>query len=145
MADPLSIVASAIALGSAVGATKKGLDKIKDLFNANDELLALMNEITNIQLIVANISEETELRLDRFSLPQQSINTLVTLLNQLKDEVSKLEHLVHYRLISGYKENGQVKAEKVTWTREQPNIQSIRDKLRSLRLDLVSQLSAVAM
>ena len=47
MGDPLSIVASAIALGGAVGAAKKTLDKAKTLFKAKDELLALINEVTN--------------------------------------------------------------------------------------------------
>ena len=60
MADPLSIVASAITLGGAVGAAKKTLDKAKTLFKANDELLALMNELTNIHMIASSLSEEVQ-------------------------------------------------------------------------------------
>ena len=145
MADPLSIVASAITLGSAVGAAKKTLDKAKTLFNANDELLALMNELANIQMIASGLSEEVQRRQDRDSLSRHSIATLVSLLDQIKNEVGELDKLVHYRLIKEHKQNGEVKAEKITWAREQGNISVHRDRLRELRLDLGLQMNAVAM
>ena len=145
MADPLSIVASAITLGGAIGAAKKTLDKAKTLFKANDELLALMNELANIPMIVLNLSEEVQRRQDRNSLSQRSITTLVSLLDQIKNEVDELNKLIHYRLIKEHKHNGEVKAEKITWAREQGNISFHRDRLRDLRLDLVAQSNAVLM
>lgn len=145
MADPLSIVASAITLGGAVGAAKKTLDKAKTRFKANDELLALMNELTNIQIIASGLSEEVQLRQDHNSLSQHSITTLVSLLDQIKHEVDGLEKLIHYRMIKEHKQNGEVKAEKITWAREQSNISFHRDRLRDLKLDLTLQLNAVAM
>ena len=145
MADPLSIVASAITLGGAIGAAKKTLDKAKTLFKANDELLALMNELANIQMIVLNLSEEVQRRQDRNSLSQRSITTLVSLLDQIKNEVDELNKLIHYRLIKEHKHNGEVKAEKIIWAREQGNISFHRDRLRDLRLDLVAQSNAVLM
>ena len=145
MADPLSIVASAITLGGAVGAAKKTLDKAKTLFKANDELLALMNELTNIHMIASSLSEEVQRRQDCNSLSQHSITTLVSLLDQIKNEVGELDKLIHYRLISEHKQNGEVKAEKITWAREQGNISLHRDRLRDLRLDLVVQSNAVTM
>ena len=145
MADPLSIVASAITLGGAIGAAKKTLDKAKTLFKANDELLALMNELANIQMIALTLSEEVQRRQDRNSLSQHSISTLVSLLDQIKNEVDKLDKLIHYRLIKEHKQNGEVKAEKITWAREQGQISFHRDRLRDLRLDLVAQSNAVVM
>ena len=145
MGDPLSIVASAIALGGAVGAAKKTLDKAKTLFKANDELLALINEVTNIQMIVSGISDQVQQRQDRDSLSQHAITTLRSLLDQIKTEILELDKLIHYRLINEHKQNGEVKAEKITWAREQTNISLHRDRLRGLRLDLDAQLHAVAM
>ena len=145
MGDPLSIVASAIALGGAVGAAKKTLDKAKTLFKANDELLALINEVTNIQMIVSGISDQVQQRQDRNSLSQHAITTLRSLLDQIKTEVLELDKLIHYRLINEHKQNGEVKVEKITWAREQTNISLHRDRLRGLRLDLDAQLHAVAM
>ena len=145
MADPLSIVASAITLGGAIGAAKKTLDKAKTLFKANDELSALMNELANIQMIALSLSEEVQRRQDHNSLSQHSITTLVTLLDQIKNEVDELNKLIHYRLIKEHKQNGEVKAEKITWAREQGNISFHRDRLRDLRLDLVAQSNAVVM
>ena len=145
MADPLSIVASAITLGGAIGAAKKTLDKAKTLFKANDELLALMNELANIQMIALSLSEEVQRRQDRNSLSQHSITALVSLLDQIKNEVDGLNKLIHYRLIKEHKQNGEVKAEKITWVREQGNISFHRDRLRDLRLDLVAQSNTVVM
>ena len=145
MADPLSIVASAITLGGAVGAAKKTLDKAKTLFKANDELLALMNELTNIQMIASGLSDEVRQRQDHSSLSQPSITALVSLLDQIKNEIDELEKLIYYRLIKEHKQTGEVKAEKITWAREQSNISSHRDRLRNLKLDLILQLNAVAM
>lgn len=88
------------------------------LDKANDELLALMNELTNIQVIASGLSEEVQRRQDRNSLSQHSITTLVFLLDQIKNEVGELNKLIHYRLISEHKENGEVKAEIITWARE---------------------------
>ena len=129
----------------AVGTAKKTLDKAETLFKANDDLLALMNEFTNIQLIASDLSEEVQRRQDRNSLSQHPITTLVTLLDQIKNEVGELDKLIHYRLINESKKNGEVKAEKITWAREQGNISVYRDRLRDIRLDLVVQSKAVAM
>ena len=114
MADPLSIVASAITLGGAVSAAKTTLDKAKTLFKANDGLLALMNELTSIQMIVSGLSEGVQRRQDRDSLSQHSITTLVSLLDQIKTEVGELDKLIYYRLIKEHKQDGEVKAEKIT-------------------------------
>lgn len=129
--DGRSSIYCAITLGGAVGAAKKTLNK------ASDELLALMNELTNIQVIASGLTEEVQRRQDRNSLSQHSITIPVSLLDQIKNEVGELDKLFHYQLISEHKENGEVKAEKITWAREQGNISVHRDRLRHLKLDLV--------
>lgn len=111
---------------------RKHYNKAKALFNANDKLLALINEVTNIQMITSGISEEVRRRQDGVSLSQHSITTLVSLLDQIKGEVSKLDKLNHYRLINEYKKNGKIKAEKITWAREQRNISLHRDDFEIL-------------
>ena len=97
----------------AVGTAKKTLDKAETLFKANDDLLALMNEFTNIQLIASDLSEEVQRRQDRNSLSQHPFTTLVSLLDQIKNEVGEFDKLIHYRLINEHKKNCEVKAEKI--------------------------------
>ena len=55
MADPFSITAGIVVIVGAAGGITKTLEKIKDFRNAPDELLALINEVSDFRLILNNL------------------------------------------------------------------------------------------
>ena len=55
MADSLSITASIIAVVGAAEGVTKTLDKIKNIRNVSDELLALINEVSDLKAILSDI------------------------------------------------------------------------------------------
>ena len=55
MADPLSITASIIAVVGAAECVTKTLAKIRSIRNAPDELLALINEVSDLKIILSDI------------------------------------------------------------------------------------------
>jgi hypothetical protein len=51
-----------LALSGAAGAAGKALEKARSMFNATNELSSLIDEVSNIQLIMLGLLEENRLR-----------------------------------------------------------------------------------
>jgi hypothetical protein len=54
--DPLSISASIVALLGAAGAVVNGLQKLTSIYHASNSLLALINEISDFQVVLCSLS-----------------------------------------------------------------------------------------
>jgi hypothetical protein len=63
--DPLSIIASTIALASLVG---YGLEKLRELHGASNDVYSLINEVTDLKLILLEAERSIA---ERKSYPQQ--------------------------------------------------------------------------
>ena len=55
MADPLSIAASIIAVVGAAEGVGKTLTKIRNIRNAPNEILALINEVSDLRVILNDL------------------------------------------------------------------------------------------
>jgi Fungal N-terminal domain of STAND proteins len=54
--DPLSISASIVALLGAAGAVVNGLQKLTSIYHASNSLLALINELSDFQVVLCSLS-----------------------------------------------------------------------------------------
>ena len=85
MADPLSVTASAIAvLGTGAACAKALLSIIQSIRNAPEELMALSNEVNNVNAIIHEVSKLCESLAVENSSTAQFIETLERLLKEAK-------------------------------------------------------------
>jgi hypothetical protein len=67
--DPLSITAGILAIFGAGGKVGNGLRKLVQLRDAPDALLALCNEVTDLQCVVQNVDDLLQQWHDEHALP----------------------------------------------------------------------------
>ena len=100
MADPLSLVASIIAVVGAAETISKTLSKIKLLRNAPDGLLALNNEVADFTVLLRTIENHLlSTEPQRVAPPLDILDCISALISRAKDRLLQLEQLIHYQLL----------------------------------------------
>ncbi|KAL9121160.1 MAG: hypothetical protein Q9187_002285 [Circinaria calcarea] len=99
MADPLSITASIVAVVGAAGGITKTLAKIKNIRNAPDELLALINEVSDLRLILNDLQHYITQDTQRQQILQEELQHISILVGRAKDKLLQLDELIQYRLV----------------------------------------------
>ena len=139
MADPLSITASIIAVVGAAEGVTKTLAKIKSIRNAPDELLALINEVSDLKLIISDI--QNHIVIQRAQIPQTELQNISTLIKRAKDKLLELDQLIQYRLVKP--ESDQIKVSRREWLRAKAVIERFRQDLRDIRLNIITQMAVI--
>ena len=138
MSGPLSIIASVVTvIGTAEGVSKT-LSTFRRIKNAPNELLALINEVSDLTLILGGVERCFTDDGRRPRLSQQHLQTLSTAINRAKDELLELDKLVQYRLVKPDSVPNKIKVSRYEWTRAKPTIERFRQSLRDNRLNIVT-------
>jgi hypothetical protein len=138
MAEPLSVIASAIAvIATSATCAKTLLGIIKDLRDAPDDLLVLSNEVTNITCIIDEAKEVCEgLASDDSSNPKL-IETLEGLLKEAEGVLGDLTDMV-----SKYKSKLQILDQSVWWLRQKSTAKKYIMKLQDIRTKITELLNS---
>ena len=142
MADPLSITASIIAVVGAAEGVTKTLAKIRNIRNAPEELLALINEVSDLRIILAGIQSYVQNTAASPEL-QDALQHLTVLINRAKDKLLQLDELVQYRLTKPESVADQIKVSRREWARAKTTIDDFRQSLRDIRINIVTQMIVV--
>ena len=145
--DPLSLIASIIAILGVGGQAAKAVRKLAALKGAPDLVLALNNEISDLHLVVLAIQDVFQRQQNsgrpfpNNQVDEVSVNTSVTnSLRQAKEILIELEAL-HNRLnTSASGSSGSTTFNKVAWLREQRKVRKAQEDLRNVRLKLAAAL-----
>ena len=144
MADPLSIIASIIAvIGAAEGVTKT-FQKIKNIRKAPSELLALINEVSDLRIVLANTeSHLNQNAVTSKSQPLNHLQHLAVLLQRAKNQLLQLDELTQYRLIKADSRLESMKVSRREWATSKDTIENFRRSLRDIRLNIIGQMSVL--
>ena len=136
MADPLSFAASIIAVLGAAEGVAKTLSRIQSIRNAPDELLALINEVSDLQIIFGDVQSYAR----STQGPQMSrdhLQHLLAFVNRAKEKLLQLDELVHYKLLKPQSSPDHIKVSKREWLKQVKTIERFRQSLRDIRLNIV--------
>jgi hypothetical protein len=138
--DPLSITASILTILGAGGQVAKGIAKIRALKYAPDILLALNNEIANIQYLVQDVNhvarQHEEVHETKFSA------SVCRALEKVRETLLATEQLIAYELTTIDSVNGLVKLDWKRWLRLEDNIRQLQERMRNNKVDLSTALVA---
>ena len=143
MADPLSITASIVAVIGAAGGITKILGKIKNLRNAPNELLALFNEVSDLQIILKDLQHYILQNIERPQILQEELQHISILVGRAKDKLLELDELIQYRLVKPESISDQIKVSKREWARAKDSIERFRQSLRDIRLNIATHMVVV--
>ncbi len=138
--DPLSITASILTILGAGGQVAKGIAKIRALKFAPDILLALHNEIADIQYLVQDVNDvarqHEEVHETKFSA------SVCRALEKVRETLLATEQLIAYELTTIDSVNGLVKLDWKRWLRLEDNIRQLQERMRNNKVDLSTALVA---
>ena len=138
MADPLSLAVSIIAVLGAAEGVAKGIMKIYSIRNAPDEILALNNEVSDLQILMYDIrhfikdSPESQ-------LSQEHVQHLVSSVNRAKEKLLQLNELMQYKIIKPQTSSNQLKISKREWLKAAQVINRSRQSLRDIRSNITTR------
>ena len=140
MADHLSIAASVIAVIGAVETVCKTLNKVKKLRNAPCEFFALLNEISDLGIVLRDVESHLSSLATQSQIPEEHLQTLLSLINRAKDQMMELDKLIHQRLIKADSSSGHHRISRSQWVKASHTITRFRSALRDTRSNIVTQM-----
>ena len=139
MGDPLSAAASILAILGASGAVGKFLKKIVALKHAPDILLALNNDIVDLQHVVQVVDE---LRQEHSRMTNNTpLDRVRESLGKVKKTLSALEYLVSYELTVVERDGSHLRLDRSVWLRVENKIRRLRKEIRANKSDLCLSLT----
>ena len=138
MADGLSLAASIFAVLGAADGLSRVLSQIRRLRHAPNELLALINEVSDLRIVLGGIQTYAIQNEYDLHLSQNHVRDLMVLTDRAKETVLELDKLIHYRLIKP--QHGTVKLAKTEWLKGATRVERLRHQLRDSRLNIATQM-----
>ena len=139
MADALSLAASIVAVLGAAEGVSKALSKVRSIRNAPDEVLALNNEVSDLQVILGDVQGYVR-NTPEPHISQEHLKHLLTFVDQAKEKLLQLDRLIHYNVLKPQSSPNQIKISKVEWLKAVKKIAKFRNNLRDIRLNIVTHM-----
>ena len=145
MADPLSITASIIAIISAAEGVTLALSRIKTIYDAQAEVLAFINELSDLGVVFSNVEKYIVHRIQEpeTQVPQEQMQSIATLVESATIILHEVDQLVHSRLILPRSTRDQTAISRYGWLRLKPDLQRHRKRLKSIRLNVLTQMVTI--
>lgn len=134
------MTASVITLFAVPGLASHGIAKLKLVRDAPQELRNLMEQISALEISLANVSSAAYQLQETTSLVHGSLNQLV---DRAKSRLLDLDKMVHYSLSSSRVDRlTGIKARRITWMKEKSKVQEFLAELSQLQISIIAVLSA---
>ena len=143
MAEPLSIATSIITVLAAAQGVGKTLAKIRVLQHAYDEILALNNEVSDVQVLLSGV-ESCMLELtDTSTALSTQLHSLERYVRRTKNVLIKLDLLIQNRSIKSGSLDGQCQVSRAAWMRAKHTVKDLQQELRETRLNITAQMTLI--
>ena len=136
--DPLSVTASVIAIVGAASTVSLSIKKLLSLRGASHAVLALNNEVSDLQVVLQAIS--TLLQKYSTSIQPEIGSSIRDASNDAAKCLQDLDALIDLKSMSIGKVPGKPIFNRTAWIRQHGRIQRVQENLRGLRAKLMTAL-----
>ena len=143
MTDPLSIAASVITLIGTADAIVKSLQKVRNLRKAPGEVLALYNELTDLRVVLDDVSSCLSEVGDTSSSATKRLRHMASLIDRAKEHMQRLDETMHGRILKSGSLDGEFKVSRTQWMKAKAPAEAIRQDLREVRLNIMAQMMTI--
>ena len=142
MADPLSIIASIIAVLGAAESAGKTLNRIRDMMNAPDEVLALGNEISDLTVVLKHV-ETYVTGANGAVISLEHLEHLSLLVKRAHSKLAQLGQIMHDHLPESRRADRRRSPLRLSWALLKTKVNGFRVDLRDIKLSMIVQMSTV--
>lgn len=141
--DPISSIASVLALVGAAKQVAKGVNKLAALRGAPASILALNNELSDLRVVLAEVEtlfteHDNTQKIMKLSA---TLDRFIPIIEHTHTQLADLEAVE--RRITGTRRSGAI--ERLVWLWEQENINKIQKNLRNARVNIVTLLGITSL
>ena len=142
MADPLSIIASIIAVIGAAESVGKAVNRIRDIKNAPNEVLALSNEISDLTVVLKHV-ETYVTAADCALISRQNLEHLSILAERAQSRLAQLGRIIHNHLQEPGGVNRRSSLLRLQWPLLKTKVDGLRVHLRDIKLSIIVQMTTI--
>lgn len=124
--DPLSISLGVVTLITAAGQVIKGAEKLQNVLRANNQVCALINELTDLKCVLSMANANQE------HLSSARIADLRVIIRRARDKLSELEHIINHRILKSSSPQKETTVDRLAWAREKAKIELIQKEVRQI-------------
>ena len=132
MAEPLSLVASIIAVATVAAQITSTLSKLRVICELPGRLHALSNELTDLQVVLRHVGTTVD---DGTAQPSEEKETILQLLQRAESKLSELNVIIQ-RLTVSCVSKGKCVVRAATWWKEKPQLQALQEDLHEIKASL---------
>ena len=142
MAETLSLAASVIAVIGAAEGVAKTIARIKNIYDAPEIVLALINEVSDLQVILRDVKIYI---VRNTQLPSEKLSQLSSLVHRAMEKLLRLDEFIQYRLVKPDSTADQIKVSRREWAMATSKVHRFQQELRDIRLNIITQMLLVNM
>lgn len=143
--DPFSITAGVVGITAAAGtAAASVVSKLTSLRNAPEEVLKLMNEVTDIHAVLIGIGDSVRpLQSSNNAAVRDNLCVLRQVLDRVESYLQELDNLIYYRLLKPgqLNEDGTPRAARRRLVSEKQRLADLQQHLRNSQSTLAVLLT----
>ena len=143
MAEALSLVSSIIAVVGAAEACGQMLSKLKILLNAPEEISILYNDITDLTTTLKSVSgciSSSDTETSAIASSWGAAHHMSALVDRAREKILELNEMVHSQFTKAGSCDGDFKFCRLRWAKAKSRVESQRQVLRDIRMNIVMQM-----
>ncbi|KAI4174725.1 MAG: hypothetical protein LQ343_002096 [Gyalolechia ehrenbergii] len=146
--DPVSVAASLLTLLGAAATAGRALDRLSSLKHAPDHLIALVNEVSDLRVVLHNVRDAVQVR----AKTTQECGNLAHIVHRASVKMSELNRLIYGNLVktggtgcNSLADEDTVKASRRAFLRHSGKIRALKDDLQELKLSLLVAMGTLTL
>lgn len=143
MAEVVGLVGSIITVVSTADNIVKTLARIKNMSDTPAQLLALINEVSDLSILLSDADRYARQVSQHSSGNFDQLEHLALFVDRAKSQLQKLDELIHYKLTKADSTIDLPKISVHNWMKAKSTIEEHRQELRDARLNIASQLALI--
>lgn len=139
MADPLSLVASIIAVATVAAQISQAISNLRGLGKVPDQLYALKNEVTDLEIVLRQIGDSIE---QRDVIQGTDSGSLREVLQRAKEKLAELAKVLGSIADACIGGKTKIVNRAVVWWKEKGHLQALQDDICTVKATLNLMLGA---
>ena len=131
--DPLSVIASVIAISGAVATS---LEQVRKFYGAEADVLGLINEVSDLRLILEGLDQTIQERGQHVKLQKDRVLAIISVLKRAQTEFEALNQAIKGGVFRTDPETGKDKVSRTSWMRKKSRILRLQSQIKDTRVTL---------
>ena len=143
MAEILGLVTGIFSVIKTAESITATLGKIKNITDAPAQLLALINEVSDLTVLLADAERHIRQIRHASTSNLNHLQNLKIFVDRAKEQLQRLEQLIHYKLTKPESTTELLKVSFRNWMKEKGTVEEFRQGLRDARLNIATQMALI--